>query len=102
MAALDTIELSEEAPEDLHATLVKGRIKAYLVLPGVNVEDERTKLLEELKYARGFVEQIKSKLSNERFVQNAPDAIVDKERKKLEDGEGRVKMLEESLEQLGK
>lgn len=101
MAALDSVELSDDVPAVLHATIVQGRIKAYLVLPGVNVDEERTKLLEELKYERSFVKSIESKLSNERFIQNAPDAIVEKERKKLEDGKGRVKMLEESLERLG-
>jgi len=100
MAALDQVGLMEDAPDDLHATLVQGRIKAFLLLPGVNVEEERKKLEEELQYARGFVKMIESKLSNERFVQNAPEAIVDKERKKLEDGKGRVAMLEESLKKL--
>src|SRR5690606_23497504 len=90
MAALDRVELVEEAPDEMHATIVQGRFKAFLLLPGVNVEEERKKLEEELKYARGFVKMIESKLSNERFVQNAPEAIVDKERKKLEDGKGRV------------
>lgn len=100
MAALESIQLTKEAPEELHASIVQGRIKAYVMLPGVDVEEERSKLEEELEYARGFVKQIESKLSNERFVQNAPPAIVDKERKKLEDGKGRVAMLMESLEQL--
>lgn len=100
MASLDSVTLTDQAPEGLHASIVQGRIKAYVMLPGVDVEQERKKLQEELDYARGFVKQIQSKLSNERFVQNAPPAIVDKERKKLEDGKGRVAMLEESLSQL--
>ncbi|MBY5958396.1 valine--tRNA ligase [Membranicola marinus] len=100
MAALGKVEQTTEAPKDLHASIVQGRIKAYLMLPGVDVEEERQKLEEELDYARGFVKKIESKLANERFVQNAPEAIVAKERKKLEDGKGRVAMLEESLEQL--
>lgn len=100
MASLESIGLTTDAPEELHASLVQGRIKTYVLLPDVDVEEERAKLEKELEYARGFVKQIESKLSNERFVQNAPEAIVDNERKKLEDGKGRVTMLEESLKQL--
>lgn len=101
MAVLESVELSVEAPEELHATIVQGRIKAYLMLPEVDVEEERKKLLDELDYARGFVKKIESKLANKKFVENAPTKVVDMERKKLADGNGRVQMLEESLKQLG-
>src|SRR5690606_6288176 len=100
MAALENISITKEAPKALHASIVQGRIKAFVLLPDVDVEQERKKLMEELEYARGFVKQIESKLDNEKFVQNAPPAIVDKERKKLEDGTKRVEMLTESLNRL--
>lgn len=101
MGSLERVSLTEKAPEELHASIVIGRIKAYVLLPGVDVEEERKKLQEELDYALGFVRSVEAKLSNERFVNNAPAAVVDKERKKLEDGRGRVAMLEESLARLG-
>lgn len=101
MAALDQVALTEDTPEELHASIVLGRLKAYVILPGVDVEQERAKLREELEYAQGFVRSIEAKLSNEKFVNNAPAAVVERERKKLEDGKGRVAMLEESLAQLG-
>ncbi|HFB99901.1 MAG TPA: hypothetical protein ENJ53_03760, partial [Phaeodactylibacter sp.] len=59
------------------------------------------KVLKELDYTKGFVTSIEKKLSNERFVQNAPAAVVDKERKKLADGLARIKILEETLAKLG-
>ena len=46
------------------------------------------------------MKSIEKKLGNERFVQNAPAAVVENERKKLADGLSRIKMLEESLAQL--
>jgi len=58
-------------------------------------------LSKELQYHRGFVQTVEKKLSNERFVNNAPDAVVDKERKKLADGQAKVKSLEEALARLG-
>jgi len=102
MAALERVELTDDTPEELHANIVFGRLKAYVILPGVDMEQERKKLQEELEYAQGFVRSIEAKLSNEKFVNNAPAAVVDRERKKLEDGKGRVAMLEESLAQIGR
>jgi valyl-tRNA synthetase len=66
----------------------------------IDVEAERARITEELNYHKGFVAQVMKKLGNERFVNNAPAAVVDKERKKLADGEARIKALEESLTRL--
>lgn len=63
----------------------------------IDVEAEKEKLSKELDYQIGFVESIRKKLSNERFVAGAPVDVVDRERKKLTDGEERIKILEESL-----
>ena len=63
----------------------------------IDVEAEKEKLSKELDYQIGFVESIRKKLSNERFVAGAPADVVDRERKKLTDGEERIKILEESL-----
>ena len=66
----------------------------------IDVEAEKEKFTKELDYTKGFVKSIEKKLGNERFVQNAPAAVVENERKKLADGLSRIKMLEESLAQL--
>ncbi len=66
----------------------------------VDTEAERNRLQQELEYAQGFVNAQLKKLSNERFVNNAPTDVVEKEKKKLSDGEERIKILEESLRRL--
>ncbi|MEM6967057.1 MAG: valine--tRNA ligase, partial [Bacteroidota bacterium] len=66
----------------------------------IDVEAEKEKLQKELDYNIGFVASVEKKLSNERFVQNAPAAVVAKERKKLEDGQAKIKILRDSLDQL--
>jgi len=66
----------------------------------INIEAERERLSKELNYARGFIIPIKKKLSNERFVSGAPAVVVEKEKKKLSDGEEKIKILEESLAKL--
>lgn len=63
----------------------------------VNVEEEKKKLQEELKYQQGFLKGVMKKLSNERFVNNAPSAVVDKEKQKKADAEARIKVIEEQL-----
>lgn len=63
----------------------------------VNVEDEIKKLTEELKYTEGFLKSVQGKLSNERFVNNAPDAVIASERKKETDALAKIKTLQESI-----
>ncbi|MBK7096526.1 MAG: valine--tRNA ligase [Saprospiraceae bacterium] len=66
----------------------------------IDVEAEIEKINNELDYQRGFVASISKKLSNERFVSGAPADVVERERKKLADGEERIRILEESLRAL--
>ncbi|MCF8362857.1 MAG: valine--tRNA ligase [Prolixibacteraceae bacterium] len=63
----------------------------------VDVEAELKKLEEELKYTKGFLNGVMKKLGNERFVNNAPEKVVDIERKKQADAEDKIKALEERI-----
>mgnify|MGYP001799895859 CR=1 FL=1 len=63
----------------------------------VDMEAEKAKMEEELQYAKGFKASVEKKLSNERFVNNAPAKVVEMERKKLADAEAKIRTLEESL-----
>jgi valyl-tRNA synthetase len=63
----------------------------------VNMEEELTKLNEELAYTRGFLEKVMQKLNNEKFVNGAPAAVVDVERKKRDDAEARIRVLEKQI-----
>ena len=64
---------------------------------GGDPDEQKAKLEEQLKYTRGFLESVKKKLSNERFVSNAPADVVEVERKKQADAEEKIRLLEESL-----
>jgi valyl-tRNA synthetase len=84
---------------------VKGaasfRVKStnfYIPLDGfIDVEEELKKLEEELTYTKGFLTSVMKKLSNERFVINAPEAVVVKEKAKQADAEAKIKVLEERI-----
>jgi len=56
----------------------------------------------ELKYQQGFLNSVTKKLSNERFVNNAPEAVVAKEKQKQADAEAKIKTLTASIENLKK
>ena len=63
---------------------------------------EIKKMSEELTYTRGFLRSVQKKLSNERFVKNAPEIVISKERKKEADALAQIAMLEESLGRITK
>ena len=59
--------------------------------------DKLKKLEEELKYTQGFLNSVVKKLSNERFVAGAPEAVVALEKAKQADAEAKIKVLEERI-----
>ena len=63
----------------------------------IDVEAEIAKMEAQLQHLEGFLAGIQKKLSNERFVQNAPEAIVALERKKQSDSEEKIAALKESI-----
>ncbi len=67
----------------------------------MDVEAEVEKVTKDLEYQKGFLNSVMKKLSNERFVNNAPAAVIEGERKKQADAEAKIKALEERLSVLG-
>ncbi len=91
-----------EAPAGAFGFIV-GSTEFFVPLTdNVDVEAEIKKLEEELKYAQGFLKSVETKLSNERFVNGAPAAVVDKERKKKSDAEAKIAVIEQQLAGLRK
>lgn len=73
----------------------------YIPLVGaVNIEEEIATLTQELDYTKGFLNSVMKKLSNERFVNNAPEQVIANERKKQTDAEAKIKTIEEQLSSL--
>ncbi|MBQ9646296.1 MAG: valine--tRNA ligase, partial [Prevotella sp.] len=68
----------------------------------IDVEAEILKLDAQLKHLESFLAGVQKKLSNERFVQNAPEAVVAMERKKQADSEEKIAALRESIAALKK
>lgn len=66
----------------------------------IDLEDEKQKLQEELKYTEGFLKSVQKKLSNERFVNNAPEKVVEIEKKKEADALAKIETLKNSLKNI--
>ncbi len=102
MAHLESFDIGEDAPPNALTFRVGNDQFFLLVEQEVDVAAELERIQKELEHYRGFVRSVEKKLNNERFVQNAPPAVVEKERKKLADGTAKVRSLESELERLEK
>ena len=68
----------------------------------IDVEAEIARMEAELKHKEGFLQGVLKKLGNEKFVNNAPAAVIELERKKQADAESIIKSLKESIAALKK
>ncbi len=99
---VSSVNYVTENPQDAFGFLVKAVEFFIPVTDNIDTEAELKKLEEELKYAQGFLKSVEAKLSNEKFVNGAPAAVVDKERKKKSDSEAKIKVLEQQIAALRK
>jgi len=88
------LDYLEEKVENA-AQFIVGATEYYIPLgESVDLEAEVEKLEKELEYTRGFLNAVLKKLQNERFVANAPEKVIEMERKKQSDAEKRIQVLE--------
>ncbi len=66
----------------------------------INIEEEKTKLEEELNYTEGFLQAVQKKLRNERFVDNAPEQVIKIERQKEADALAKIETIKSSIKSL--
>ena len=100
MTNLATIETIEEKDPAAASFRVHATEYAIPMSNAIDVEAELKKLEAELKYAQGFLKTVMGKLGNERFVQNAPEAVVAMERKKKADAEDLEMLMRKPEEDL--
>ena len=102
IAGLSAIRTVEEKDPSA-ASFIVGATEYSVPLKGaVDVEEELKKLDAELKRYEGFLLSVEKKLSNERFVANAPEAVVALERKKQSDASEKIAAIKASIEALTK
>ncbi|MDE6322435.1 MAG: class I tRNA ligase family protein, partial [Muribaculaceae bacterium] len=97
LEAINNVDSSDPAA----ALFMVGTIEYNVPLTqSIDVEAERARIEKDINYYEGFLASVLKKLSNERFVSNAPAAVVEGERRKQADAESRLKSLRANLEAL--
>ena len=97
LANLSDLQRADVQPAQ-SLVVMAGTTELYLPLPANgDQEGNLDKLKEELEYTRGFLNTVEKKLGNARFVDNAPEQVVEAERKKKSDAEARIRSLETQL-----
>ena len=79
---IDSMTYTESKVDGALTFRVKSNEYFVPMQGAIDVEAEVAKLTEELKYTEGVLKSVQKKLSNERFVNNAPEQVVASERKK--------------------
>ena len=97
MANLSAINVVAEKDATVSAFMVGTDEFAVPLGDMIDVEAEIAKQEAQLKHLEGFLAGVKKKLSNEKFVAHAPEAVVAMERKKQSDSEEKIAALKESL-----
>ncbi|MBR5530891.1 MAG: valine--tRNA ligase [Bacteroidaceae bacterium] len=100
MANVASVDVVESKGQGAAAFMVGTTEFAVLLGNLIDVEAEIAKAEAELKHLQGFLAGIEKKLSNERFVANAPAAVVELERKKQADAQSKIATLNETLASL--
>ena len=97
---LSEIRFVSEKPAN-SASFIIDTTEYYVPIGNIiDVEAEKARILTELDYQKGFLDTVMKKLGNDRFVKNAPPAVIENERKKKADAESRIKSLGDSLLEL--
>ena len=97
---LSEFSYSEETIEGAFSFRVKSNEFFVPLSDNIDVDVELEKLRSELDYTHGFLKSVEGKLSNERFVNNAPEQVVAIERKKQSDALAKIAVLEDQIKSL--
>jgi len=100
MARLSEIAFADSAPEGAVQLLVRGEVAALPLKGLIDIEAERARLDKEIAKAEADIRRVDAKLSNEKFVANAPEEIVEDEKDKREAALARKAKITEALERL--
>lgn len=98
LAHLSALKFVDQKDENAASFVLKGGDEFFVPLnKQIDKEKEQKTLEKELSYTKGFLKSVSKKLSNSRFVDNAPEAVVNKEKQKKADAESKIIALEAAL-----
>ena len=99
---LETIEYTDKKI-DLSFNFMVGSNEYFIPFnQNIDIQEEKEKIKKELNYTKGFLKIVKNKLSNKKFVENAPTHLVENEKNKMLDAKRKIEILNNKLESLSK
>ena len=100
LARVPDISFADTAPAGSVQLVVRGEVAALPLKGVIDLNAERARLDKELAKADADIKRVDVKLSNEKFVANAPEEIIEGEKEKRQEAEGRRAKILEALERL--
>jgi valyl-tRNA synthetase len=100
LARLGEVSFADQAPDGSVQLLIRGDVAALPLKGVIDVAAEKVRLDKELAKAEADIKRVDAKLSNEKFVANAPDDIVEEEKEKRDAAVARKAQILEALERL--
>ena len=97
---IERIEYKSSEDEKSLSFRVKSNIYSILHKRKINLQDEISKIQNDLDYQKGFLKSVNIKLSNKNFTNNAPESIIQNELKKKNDALSKIAVLENRLNKL--
>lgn len=97
LANLSEIQYVTESKSDWASFMVQTDECFINLEDNIDQEAEKARIEKEIKYLEGFRNSVLKKLNNERFVQNAPEKVINIEKQKLADAESKLKSLKANL-----
>jgi valyl-tRNA synthetase len=100
LANVSEINFNQKTDKTVFSFLIGGTEISIPLSENLDLEEEKSKTEEEIKYLTGFMKSVDKKLSNEKFRAGAPQQVVDVELKKQKDAQEKLVLLEEKLKTL--
>jgi valyl-tRNA synthetase len=100
MARLSDVSFADRAPEGAVQLLIRGEVAALPLKGVIDLAAEKARLDKEMAKAEADIKRVDAKLTNEKFVANAPEEIVEEEKEKRDAAVARKAKILEALERL--
>ena len=100
LARLGEISFADRAPNGAVQLLIRGEVAALPLIGVIDLGAEQARLAKELAKAEADIKRVDAKLSNDKFVANAPEEIVEEEKEKRAEAMARKEKVLEAMERL--
>jgi valyl-tRNA synthetase len=94
------ISSASSAPQGSVQLVVRGEVAALPLVGVIDIAAERARLAKEMQKAEADIARVDAKLGNPKFVDRAPEEVVEEEKEKRAEAVGRKEKIAEAIERL--